>query len=123
MWALDRKLYISELQRSYLGVSKGELELIDPVPFSEFVVKSSIEGAERCKRRLDVLSNIFDKLRDRLGPDAALVATFVWSERNVRYSELSELALDPIKARTIANDLVTEGVLERAKRRGLNPKF
>lgn len=123
MWALDRRLYISELQRSYLGVSKGELDLIDPVPFSNFVLKCSIEGAERCRIRLAALGQTFARLSDRVGPDAALVATFVWSERNVRYSELSELPLDPIEARTIANDLVTEGILERAARRGLNPSF
>jgi hypothetical protein len=123
MWALDRMLYISELQRSYLGVSKGELDLIDPVPFSDFVVKSSIEGAERCRNRLGALGNTFATLRDRFGPNAALVATFVWSERNVQYSELAELALDPIEARSIANDLVTEGILSRSKRTGLNPLF
>lgn len=123
MWALDRRLYISELQRSYLGVSKGELDLIDPVPFSNFAVKSSIEGAERCRIKLAALGHTYARLSDRIDPDAALVGTFVWSERNVRYSELKELPLDPIEARSIANDLVTEGVLSRSERTGLNPLF
>jgi hypothetical protein len=123
MWALDRELYITEIQRSVGHVAKGELDLIDPMPFFDFVAKSSIDGAERCKKRLAALESMFDRLSEKLGPDAALVATFVWSERNVRYAELSELPMDPIEARAIANDLVTEGVLERAARRGLNPNF
>jgi Fic/DOC family len=121
-WALERRRYLTAIQASANAAAGKGIDHIDPLPFLRFTAHRSIEGAERSIRRLRQLAAALDRLRERgLDDEAALIAAFVWSERNVRSDELRELPIDASRARALANELVRSGVLIRSERRGLNP--
>ena len=122
MWAIDRRRYLAAIHESVNAARGNGIAHIDPLPFLRFAAHRSIDGAERSVRRLGQLAEALDGLRGRgLDDDAALIAAFVWSERNVRGDELRELPIDAGRAAALANELVAGGVLTRSERRGLNP--
>jgi len=123
MWALERHRYLSAIQESVRPAGRGQLDLVNPAPFLEFAGNCAIGGARRCELRLDALGRAYASARKTLDPDSALVATFVWSERNVPFEELDELPIERIRARGLTNALIERGVLVQTRERGLNPNF
>lgn len=123
LWALERHRYLSAIQESVRPAGRGQLDLVNPAPFLQFAANCAIGGAHRCELRLDALGRAYERARQTLDAEPALVTTFVWSERNVPLVELDELPIERVRARGLINGLIERGVLVHTKERGLNPNF
>lgn len=118
-WAMYRQAYISALKRSQSpSVPDYDGRLVDTLPFIEFGVRSSTEGAEVTLQRAEWFERAWQELGDAVDDSepAATIELAVASAWSASIAELDELVADPIATSTV-NRLVADGRLEWDRRR------
>lgn len=110
-WSRQRPGYVAALQAGQ-SVGRFDADRLDALPFIEFALRTSTEGADLCRRRLDALDRRL-AARDlaALAPEARLVMVAVELQRNATRDELSVLGLPAETLRATVNELLGGGLL------------